>query len=62
MELALIHSNKINKGTIKVFNTPLYKGIANYVQKMFSMGVLQTKWIIKRYGAPVQSKHIKRML
>jgi len=34
MELVLIHSNKINKEMIKVFNTP-------YIR------VLQTKWIIK---------------
>jgi hypothetical protein len=47
MELVLVHSNKTNKGTIKVFNTPLYKGIASSAQKVFSMGVLQTKWIIK---------------
>jgi hypothetical protein len=47
MELALVHSNKINKGMIKVFNIPLYKGIASSLERMFSMAVLQTKWIIK---------------
>jgi hypothetical protein len=39
---------QINKGMIKIFDTPLYKGIASFVQKVFStMGVLQTNWIIK---------------
>ncbi len=37
MELALVHSNKINKGTIKVFNTVLYKGIANQVDNQIDM-------------------------
>jgi hypothetical protein len=44
MELVLVHSNL---GTIKIFNTPYIKGIANSALKVFSMGVLQTKWIIK---------------
>jgi hypothetical protein len=25
----------------------IYKGIASFVHRVFSMGVLQTKWIIK---------------
>jgi hypothetical protein len=47
MELALVYSNKINKGTIKIFNTPYIKGIASSIQRVFSMGLLQTKWMIK---------------
>jgi len=32
---------QINKGMIKIFDTPLYKGIVRFTQKMFStMGVL----------------------
>ncbi len=38
---------QINKGMIKVFDTRYLKGIASYVQKVFFMGVLQTKRIIK---------------
>jgi len=47
MELFLIYSNKINKGTIKIFNTPYIKGITKKKFKEFFMGVLQTKWLIK---------------
>jgi hypothetical protein len=38
MELVLVHSNKINKWTINVFNTPYIKGIASSIQRVFSRG------------------------
>jgi hypothetical protein len=47
MELVLVHSNKINKKTIKVFNTPYIKVLQVNAQRVYSMGILQTKWIIK---------------
>jgi len=40
MELSLVHSNKINKRMIKIFNTPYIKGIASSFLKEFFMGVL----------------------
>jgi hypothetical protein len=38
MELALVHSNKINKGTIKIFNTPYIKVLQVLFKKCFPLG------------------------
>jgi ribosomal protein L30/L7E len=38
MELVLVHSNKINKGMIKVFNTPYIRGMQVMVKECFSWG------------------------
>jgi hypothetical protein len=38
MELVLVHSNKINKGTIKVFNTPYVRVLQVLFKKCFSWG------------------------
>jgi hypothetical protein len=39
MELALVHSNKINKGTIKVFNTSYAKVLQVMFRKCFPWNI-----------------------
>jgi len=40
MELVFCSLKQINKGIIKVFDTPYIRGIASSTQKVFSMGAL----------------------
>jgi hypothetical protein len=42
MELALVHSNKINKGTIKVFSTPYIKVLQVLLKECFQWGYQKT--------------------
>jgi hypothetical protein len=39
MELVIVHSNKINKGTIKVFNTPYIRVLQVLFKKCSSWGI-----------------------
>jgi hypothetical protein len=39
MELAFIHLNKINKGTIKIFNTPYMKVLQVLLSECFPWGI-----------------------
>jgi hypothetical protein len=38
MELVLVHSNKINKGMIKIFNTPYIKVLQVLFKECFPWG------------------------